>query len=291
MKTLFQLYRALLIAAAAPVMLAGLLRLSRVGGRRFGWWKKIGLILRMIRNNVRITTASNFLEHLVMAERILACPTDLEGCVVECGSYKGGSAANLSLVCGIAGRELEIFDSFAGLPPPEAGSEENLVLAREEVHVYAEGDFEGSLEEVQGNIRRFGDIDRCRFNQGFFEQSLPGFDRPCVLAFVDVDLRDSLETCLRHLWPLLADGCALFTHEAPHMEIAALFFDREWWRENLGCEPPGLVGAGSGLGLVPDRGGFRSALGYTIKNPRAGELTSVPQGTAPRPTPPPVPES
>jgi O-methyltransferase len=40
--------------------------------------------------------------------------------VVECGTYAGGSTANLSLVCALVGRELEVFDSFEGLPDPEA---------------------------------------------------------------------------------------------------------------------------------------------------------------------------
>jgi hypothetical protein len=59
----------------------------------------------------------------------------------------------------------------------------------------------------------------------------------------------------------------VFTHEAQHTEIPALFFDEEWWRSNVGCKAPGLVGAGTGLGLLPESGGFRSDLGYTIKSP------------------------
>ena len=43
---------------------------------------------------------------------------------------------------------------------------------------------------------------------------------------VYVDLKDSLMTCLRYLWPLLEDRCCVFTHEASHMEIASLFLLR-----------------------------------------------------------------
>jgi hypothetical protein len=88
------------------------------------------------------------------------------------------------------------------------------------------------------------------------------------LCVPDVDLRQSLEVCLNHLWPRLSDGCYLFTHEAAHREIASLFFDDAWWRLNLGCPAPGLVGAGSGLELLPVDGSFRSDLAYTIKGPR-----------------------
>ena len=44
---------------------------------------------------------------------------------------------------------------------------------------------------------------------------------------------ESLKTCLKYLWPLLADGGYFFTHEAPHQEIAAVFFDEDWWHANL----------------------------------------------------------
>jgi len=56
-----------------------------------------------------------------------------------------------------------------------------------------------------------------------------------------------------------------------------LFFSGEWWCGNLRCLPPGLVGAGTGLGLLPAAGGFRSDSAYTIKNPRAEEFVINPQ--------------
>ena len=104
------------------------------------------------------------------------------------------------------------------------------------------------------------------FHAGYFEATLPGFEKPCVFVFADVDLRESLESCVEQLWPLLADGSSFYTHEATHMEIASLFFEREWWQSPDG-EPPGLVGAGTGLGLIPRAGGFGSPLGYAVKSP------------------------
>ena len=54
-----------------------------------------------------------------MAVKLLEIPPEVEGVVVECGCYLGGSTANLSLVCEIVGRELMVYDSFEGLPDPD----------------------------------------------------------------------------------------------------------------------------------------------------------------------------
>ena len=234
--------------------------------------RKIWLLVKMARNNRRIQTASHFLEHLMMATQILRVPASIEGCVVECGSFKGGSAANLSLVCDLCHRKLEIFDSFAGLPEPFTTDKEHVLVDLHEIHIYAKGAFCGPLEEVRGNITKYGKISPCHFNVGYFDQTLAHFSSPCVLIFLDVDLLDSLETCFTYLWPLLQNGCYVFTHEAHHMEIAGFFFQEEWWRSKMHCAAPGLIGAGTGLGLLPGSGGFRSALGYTVKNPNTHDF-------------------
>ncbi len=94
------------------------------------------------------------------------------------------------------------------------------------------------------------------------------FQSACVLVYVDVDLTSSLQTCVKYLWPLLEENCCFFTHEAQQMEVSSLFFDNPWWRSNLRSSAPGLIGAGTGLGLIPEPGGYRSDLGFTIKDPR-----------------------
>jgi hypothetical protein len=99
--------------------------------------------------------------------------------------------------------------------------------------------YTGTYDEVQGNIRSYGALESCRLIPGYFADSLREYRTPCVLAFIDVDLRDSLEDCVRAIWSHMAPGSALFVHEAEHHETAAFFFDTEWWRRELDCEPPG----------------------------------------------------
>lgn len=275
---LFQrLWGKLLVVMSAPILLSEFF--GRDAGRDYeiNFLSKLRLVFRMIRNSRRVTTASHFLEHLIMATEILKVPKTVHGCVVECGTFKGGSATNLSLVCEMCDRKLEIFDSFEGLPEPGHDDREHNLLATETIHSYEQGAYRGTLSEVQRNIATYGRIKSCGFTPGYFDRSLPAFTTPCILVFADVDLTLSLETCLMHLWPLLQDGCCFFTHEAQHMEISALFFDRTWWRSKLNCPAPGLIGAGTGIGLLPGAAGYRSNLGFTVKNPDVKGFQEDPQ--------------
>jgi O-methyltransferase len=265
------------VAMSIPILLSDYFRKDTGEEYGVGLWCKIKLAVQMARNRKKVVTGSHYLEHLLMATQILKVHKEVEGCVVECGSFKGGSATNLSLVCALCSRKLEVCDSFQGLPEPSELDREHLLLSAKEVHSYAKGAWRGTLNEVKTNISRYGKIEVCNFNVGYFEETLPQFREKCVLAFLDVDLTDSLRTCLKYLWPLLQDGSYLFTHEAPHQEISAAFFDQGWWQTNLHCDSPGLVGSGNGIGIFPSAGGFRSDLGFTVKHPKVEQLLMNPQ--------------
>lgn len=212
-----------------------------------------------------VEVATKLSELLVIAGRIVRVPPQVEGVVVECGCYKGGSTCILSLVCEACGRQLHVFDSFEGLPEPAPHDRQHVSVSGEWGESYRRGEWCGTLEEVKSNLERWGAPEVVHLHRGWFEETLPQFDEPVVVAYVDVDLRESLATCVRYLWPRLVPGGFLFTHEARSYQIASLFYDREWWCENLGCEPPGLVAAGSGLGLSPDTRGWNSHLAYAVK--------------------------
>lgn len=226
---------------ALPAMLFILSSKTIHPSYRFTLWRKLWLGLRMLRNWVRIETGTSFKAHLAMALKLLETPPEDNGIVIECGSWKGGSAANLSLACRIVGRRLHVYDSFQGLPPGDP-------LDRESAH-YSPGDFAGSLEEVKSNIRRYGAIEVCEFVPGWFEQTLPRLMDPIVLAFVDVDLEASLDVCVKAIWPRLTTRGHFFIDEFMNLDYCALFWSERWWRDNFNTNPPGLIGSGSGLPL------------------------------------------
>lgn len=99
-----------------------------------------------------------------------------------------------------------LFDSFEGLPPlegPDAGSTQ-----------FHEGQFAFTVEQVRDRMRQHGVEPgaRVRFVPGFFERSLPGFDRSefageqAAIVHIDVDLYTSTLEVLHFVTPLLQEG-------------------------------------------------------------------------------------
>jgi hypothetical protein len=203
--------------------------------------KKLLLGIRMFWNTTRIKSGTVYKAHLAMALKLFEIPPEVPGVVMECGTWKGASATNLSLICRIIGRELHIYDSFEGLPVSELGDRE--------AKYYQPGDYCGTLEEVKANIAKHGAIECCRFVKGWFNETLPLAHEPVVLAFLDVDYEASLETCVRYIWPRLVDHGYLFTDEMVNVNYCSLFYSERYWRETFNTFPPGLIGAGVGLAL------------------------------------------
>jgi len=208
---------------------------------RLSWAKKLMLAVRMWRTTRGVFTGTSYKAHLAMAAKLFEISPEVEGVVVECGSFLGGSTANLSLACGLAGRELVVYDSFEGLPAPRPGDK----YAREG----QTGALAADLDTVRETVRRFGSIERCTFRKGWFSETLPEHTEPVVLAFLDVDYQASLDDCVRNLWPHLTERGYVFIDEFVLTDYCALFWSERWWRESFDTTPPGLIGAGSGVGV------------------------------------------
>ena len=231
------------------------------------WWRRYRLAYRMFRNCRRMFAASPYQSHLVMAVKLFQMPSTVEGVVVECGCFKGGSAANLSLACEAVGRELIIYDSFEGLPEPQVGDK------------YAQpgyaGWFRGELDEVKANIARLGALGICTFRKGWFNDTLPAHREPVVATFIDVDYQSSLVDCIVNLWPHLTKSGYVFMDEYTRLDYCALFYSERFWRTYFDRNPPGLLGIGSGVPVgnwfvgpmwTGPKEQFPASVAYTRKN-------------------------
>jgi hypothetical protein len=208
------------------------------------WPRRMWLGVRYWRNFSRVRSGTNWRAHLVMAMKLLEISPKVPGAVVECGCWKGGATVNLSLICKITGRELKVYDSFEGLPPPTPGDP---IAERSFRNGFIPGVFGGALEEVRENVRQYGAIDVCSFHKGWFKDTLPHHEGPIAMAFWDVDFYASLHDCLLNLWPSIIDRGFVFLDEYRDVPYCSVFYSEKYWSKYFSCAPPGLVGIGTGV--------------------------------------------
>lgn len=142
----------------------------------------------------------------------------VEGTVLECGCFKGFSSCCLSIVCGRLGYPMVIADSFAGLPEISDESEAGHAVD-DRGRTYRGGDFAGSRAEVEQNLRTFGDPAEVELVEGWFAETLKGWNRPLALLWLDVDLWSSTLDVLRPCLPALDPRGCIFSHEFTPQDI------------------------------------------------------------------------
>lgn len=120
----------------------------------------------------------------------------IQGKVLECGVFKGGSTCCLSHICDYLGLELIAADSFEGLPAQDG--------------YYGKGDFKGGLQEVQNNMERLGKPEVVTYVKGWFDNSLQNFNQELMLIWIDVDLQQSVEDVLTNTFHCLTKNGAIF---------------------------------------------------------------------------------
>jgi hypothetical protein len=126
------------------------------------------------------TLGTDLGEHMALTHYLYCLKSHgIEGDVAEFGCFKGLSSSILSAACSYFGVRLHVHDSFGGLPASNSP-------------YYAASEFRGSLDEVQSNITRFGDLGVCDFHPGFYSESMAVRPRtPLCMVWVDVDLESS----------------------------------------------------------------------------------------------------
>jgi O-methyltransferase len=182
-------------------------------------------------------------EVISFIEAIISVPQHIEGCVVEAGSYKGGSTAKFSIAASMVNRRLVVFDSFEGIPEHNESHDKN-IFGRDVSTAFSKGSYDGTLSEVKRNISRFGNLEICELIQGWFEHTMPEFSEPIVAAYLDVDLASSTHTCLKHLYPLLVPGGVLYSHDGHLPLVIEAFKNDEFWKSEVGCPMPEIEGLG-----------------------------------------------
>jgi hypothetical protein len=141
----------------------------------------------------------DLIEQSVLAVEARGVPGDF----IEAGIWRGGAIILMRALlnaCSIPDRRIFAADSFAGIP-------KNARALNDPVDAWRDRWVAG-LEEVKGNIARFGLLDdRIKFIPGFFADSLPALaGERFALMRLDSDSYDSVEESLVYLYPLLSKG-------------------------------------------------------------------------------------
>jgi hypothetical protein len=143
----------------------------------------------------------------------------IAGAVVECGVWKGGSSmvAALTLLGVGDQRDLYLYDTFEGMPPP-GDVDRSPVLGKHADEILALDDDVGAstravagLDEVRANLALTGyPSERLHYVVGKVEDTVPGTapDRIAVLR-LDTDWYASTRHELEHLYPRLEPGGVL----------------------------------------------------------------------------------
>ncbi|MCL5407140.1 MAG: TylF/MycF family methyltransferase [Patescibacteria group bacterium] len=215
----------------------------------------------------KVQTATHWIYYVAMATVVFNIPKSQKGDLIECGCWKGGSTAILSLVASKVKRKLYVADSFEGIPPDD-DKKGHFYTHLSVLGYYEKGMYDGTLTEVKKNIKEHGNIKACQFIKGFYKDSLKKFNKPLVFAFLDVDLRSSLEDSVKYIWPNLLDNSLIYTDDSCDMDVVKFWFDEDWWQKTLKIKAPGYVGSGCGLPINPDF----SSLGYARKIADPGRI-------------------
>ena len=125
----------------------------------------------------------------------------LEGTMVECGTYMGGSARLISKATNYSKR-LDVFDTFEGMPAQHVLDSNGCVA----------GDLNCSLDRVMGNT---ADCPNIIFHKGVVPDSLDVIkDEKFSFVYLDMDLYQPTIDALNFFWSRVVSGGAILLDDA-----------------------------------------------------------------------------
>lgn len=224
-----------------PEDIPSLLSFLTARNLKISFLKKLYIIKQLYVTSYAVICPHTQHQIISFIKTILSIPPDVKGVIVEAGSYKGGSSAKFSLAAKLANRRLFLFDSFEGIPNNKEPHKKSIFG-----HdlFFPKGSYCGLLDEVKGNISKYGDLSACEFIKGWFENTMPKFSQTIIAAYLDVDLASSTRTCLKYLYPLLAPGGVLYSQDGDFPLVINVFKDNKFWEKEVGFPKPYIEGLG-----------------------------------------------
>lgn len=131
----------------------------------------------------------------------------VNGCVIECGVWRGGMIAGIVEVLGKE-REYYLFDSFEGLPPAKEIDGQSAIAWQ--ANTDGPGYYDNCKAEIEfatSAMKKSGAVN-AKFVKGWFDDTVPGFNlqSPIAVLRLDGDWYDSTIVCLEKFFPLVQPG-------------------------------------------------------------------------------------
>ncbi len=131
---------------------------------------------------------------------------NINGSVVECGTWRGGMIAGTACVLG-NNRCYYLYDSFEGLPdakPVDGKKALNWQANKESENYY--NNCTADEEDAKHAMTRSG-ADSVVIKKGWFSQTLPSYDGGEIAVLrLDGDWYESTMDCLNYLFPKVTEG-------------------------------------------------------------------------------------
>lgn len=145
-----------------------------------------------------------YIQNLLLAKKV-----KVEGCIIECGTWRGGMIAGFATVLGNH-RSYFLFDSFEGLPEVTEKDGDRALKYQIDTKENPEYGWDNCKAEIgfaQEAMKKSG-VQHYKLEKGWFENTVPKFDKSQKIALLhlDGDWYESIYLCLEHLYDSVAVG-------------------------------------------------------------------------------------
>lgn len=170
-------------------------------------------------NHEKLAAAMDAVEYIVK--------NGIEGAIVECGVWKGGSSMAMAMTLlrlKAEPRQLYLYDTFSGMPAPTdndvswqgkmAGEKFAQTQTAEDASEWARS----PLDEVKRNMASTGyPAEMCHFVQGKVEETIPEtVPEKIAILRLDTDWYESTKHEMIHLFPRLSPNGILIVDDYGH---------------------------------------------------------------------------
>jgi O-methyltransferase len=171
-----------------------------------------------------MTPRDIFVQNLLLANKF----KDVKGCVVECGTWKGGMVAGIAKMLNQPERNYYLFDSYEGLPDAvELDGKQAQAFATDPAMIAQYDNCKADIEFAREAMKLSG-AKNVQIIKGWFNETLPNFPKNEKIAILrlDGDWYESTLECLNLLFDKVADegviiiddyyaweGCAKAVHD------------------------------------------------------------------------------